>query len=98
MEEITEKFTRVAMAICSPLRLATLVRQSERTKDGDKINFLGRNLITHCTKQIGENCSKCCFDYVDELCDFVSCMPEEREANDWCYFTIEPEGKEASHE
>ena len=98
MEEITEKFTRDEVAMCSPCRLAYLVRRTEIAKDGDKIKFQGRFLVTHCTQHVGGNCSKCCFVYLDDLCVFVSCVPDERRDNGFAYYTIEPEGKGGGYE
>lgn len=98
MDEITEKFTRDDVVLCSPFRLASLVRQSARAKNGDKINFLGHTLVTHSTRSVGPPCNMCCFDNVYDLCDFVSCVPEERKDGSFAYYTIESKGKEVSHE
>lgn len=98
MEKLTEKFTMDDVALSSPLALGNLVRASERVKDGGKFTFQGRTLVAHCCCQDDIRCSSCCFDFVGDICDFVSCVPEERWDNAYAFFTIEPAEKGESHE
>ena len=98
MEETTKKITRDEVELVPPCMWASLLRRTAEAKDGDKVTFAGRTLVTHSAYCAGVRCNWCCFDYVDDLCDFVSCLPEERSDNLFAWFTIEPSGKEVSNE
>ena len=98
MEKLTEKFTYDEIDFSSPLVMGNLVRATEHVKDGGKIIFRGRTIVCHCVPENQVRCHDCCFDFLSEYCDFVSCMPEERLDNTFAYFTIEPAKKGESHE
>lgn len=98
MEKSTEKFIYDDIACSSPWALASLVRESELAKDGDKFKFQGCTLVAHTLDVGGICCSDCCFEHTNEICDFVSCVPEERRDGNCAWFTLEPAGKGVSHE
>lgn len=95
---MTEKFTNKDAATMSPMAWVALYRVTERAGNGESFKCAGRVVVAHRSNEREGRCARCCFEGATEMCDIVCCMPYERRAQNYAYYTIEPKGKEVSHE